>query len=592
MFIGPVFSSELIASARRTRYFLWRLLYAGSLLVLLVAVYLISFGLSGADTIASAANFAHYFFHSFAFAQLAAILLLGPALAAGSIARERERRTIEYLFTTHLTSGEIVLNKAAAAVVQIAGAVLVGVPVLAIAMLLGGISPDELLAVSLVTLSSITAVVALSILCSVLARRARDAIGRSYMAILALVLGPLVMRAVLRGTPAAGFVDAVSEAAGRINPLWVLSAVFDSSPVAGLDRWSMVREMVAAHLAFGLVSLALCAFMLRRMRLEAGPAAVRAGRRRSWRPKLGEYPLAWKEMFTGRRETRAARWGSTAMWLLGVLVVVGSVWQYADAVLNDRNRQFITYALWLSTLLESCALLFSAAWASNSIGAERERETWVMLISTPLTGRDIVAGKVLGSLYASRFLLVPLATLWILTAVADYRMLPAIPFTFGALVLLATSASLVGVFFSLWCQTSARALGATLGVGFVVTTFGTCCWCPFGLVSPIYLLAFPGVFNQLALSAQSFDPGVLLFGGGLYGTLWAAGIALQIGLICVLWTICTQRFDRLAGRIDLTAPPEGGRPMPVPARWIPDEAAAAMPAAKPSVPREVEPGPV
>ena len=42
------------------------------------------------------------FFLSFSWLQILLILLVGPAMAVGTIATERERRTIEYLFVTDL----------------------------------------------------------------------------------------------------------------------------------------------------------------------------------------------------------------------------------------------------------------------------------------------------------------------------------------------------------------------------------------------------------------------------------------------------------------------------------------------------------
>ena len=73
--------------------------------------------------------------------QLMAVLSIGPALAAGTIAQERERRTMEYLYTTPLSNLEIVIGKLGGRVLQILYLVLSGVPVLALAMLLGGIAP-------------------------------------------------------------------------------------------------------------------------------------------------------------------------------------------------------------------------------------------------------------------------------------------------------------------------------------------------------------------------------------------------------------------------------------------------------------------
>jgi ABC-type transport system involved in multi-copper enzyme maturation permease subunit len=137
MLLGPIFSVELVTSARRARYFVVRALYA---LVLLIALFLTYYSYSRAmsfQDIGRVANFTAQFFYSFAWVQLIAVLLLAPAMAAGTIATERERRTIEYLFTSPLSSLEIVLGKLAARLLHVFCLVLAGVPVLALAMLMG-----------------------------------------------------------------------------------------------------------------------------------------------------------------------------------------------------------------------------------------------------------------------------------------------------------------------------------------------------------------------------------------------------------------------------------------------------------------------
>ncbi len=194
---APVFALELVTSARRARYFLWRVLYAALLLAVLILVYLISFGLEE-TTIAAAAEFAQSYLQSFALLQLAAVLLLGPAVTAGAIARERETRTIEYLFTTHLTSAEIVLQKLAAAIAQLTVAVLAGVPVLSIAMLLGGITPEKVLAVTVVTMSTIAAVTSVSLAASTISPRSREAVAAAYGILFLAIVGPAILSGLAR----------------------------------------------------------------------------------------------------------------------------------------------------------------------------------------------------------------------------------------------------------------------------------------------------------------------------------------------------------------------------------------------------------
>ena len=144
----------------------------------------------GALSIAAVAAFSAKFFSAFVFVQLTAVLLLTPAMIAGSIAQERERRTIEYLLASTLSGSEIVLSKFLGRLLQVAALLLAGLPILAIAMMLGGIAPQALAIAFAITLAALVATASLSIGVSVWAERGRDAVVRTYLLLLVFLLLP------------------------------------------------------------------------------------------------------------------------------------------------------------------------------------------------------------------------------------------------------------------------------------------------------------------------------------------------------------------------------------------------------------------
>ena len=189
MLLGPIFSVELVTGARRARYYVLRVVYAGVLLLALsVACLQTAFSSSGAVANATAG-----FFMAFAVLQVLAVLALGPAMAAGTVAMERQRRTIEYLFASPLSNAEILLGKLAARMVMMICLVLAGLPVLGLAMMLGGIAPEALLVVMAITASTLTAVTMISIAVSAWAPRAQDAVVRVYLLLLVLLLAPWIL---------------------------------------------------------------------------------------------------------------------------------------------------------------------------------------------------------------------------------------------------------------------------------------------------------------------------------------------------------------------------------------------------------------
>src|SRR5690242_982464 len=107
-FLGPIFAVEWRLNARRPRFVWLRALYGAILLVALGNVLASEWADStGALPAPRLAAVAAQFFWAFSLVQLLAVLLLTPALTAGSIAEEKERRTLEALLTTDLSAAEI-----------------------------------------------------------------------------------------------------------------------------------------------------------------------------------------------------------------------------------------------------------------------------------------------------------------------------------------------------------------------------------------------------------------------------------------------------------------------------------------------------
>jgi hypothetical protein len=101
-------------------------------------------------------------------------------MVAGTIAEEKDRKTIEYLLVTDLRNREIVLGKLAARLLHLFAHIAVGLPVLGLIRLLGGVSAEQVGALFAVTASTLLSSAGLSMLVSVHARRAREAEGATH----------------------------------------------------------------------------------------------------------------------------------------------------------------------------------------------------------------------------------------------------------------------------------------------------------------------------------------------------------------------------------------------------------------------------
>src|SRR5262249_54855100 len=152
---------------------LFRCLYAFSLLLALCWVYWewqtqINAGRGEAlDAATEMPRFAGRFFAACLLMQFAAVLLLTPIYAAGAIAEEKERRTLEFLLATDLSGREIVLGKFISRVANLALLVATTLPILGLTQLWGGVDPTLVLAGFVLTAATMLSLAGLSVLNSV-----------------------------------------------------------------------------------------------------------------------------------------------------------------------------------------------------------------------------------------------------------------------------------------------------------------------------------------------------------------------------------------------------------------------------------------
>jgi ABC-type transport system involved in multi-copper enzyme maturation permease subunit len=572
MLPGPIFNVELLTSARRTRYFFIRALYA---LILLIALGLIyqswTYRISG-DTIdiRVMAQLSAEFFNVLAWLQLLLVVLLGPAMVAGTIATERERRTIEYLFASSLSNAEIVLGKLAARIIHVVYLVLAGVPILALMMLMGGIAPEALLALAVITLCTVLSVATMSIAVSVWSARAREAVTRAYLVLFALLVLPPLLALLLRAAPFFGAplffsksVADVNEQFLAANPFWVLTAIMTTASGATQGiAFDMLWAFARNHLILSVVLATAATWGVRRTHLKQTTKAAKRRWRLSHvlRPPVGDQAMLWKEIFA---EPAAARLGwvgriAVALILLGV---IGPTFYMFYATYNSPARygrvaeEYLIYAMMMGTILACGGLLLAAARAAGSITSERERDSWTSLVSTPLEAGEIVWAKIAGSVWSLRYVMLLLLLIWGLAGVLEPGFLITVPFTFSMFLLLAFYVSALGVRFSLQCRSSLRAMAAALATAiFIGGAYFFCCLPvligtragdeAMVILAPCvpYLLCVPSVAyvsGDHFFSSREAGPAIFAFIAGTIGYL-IAGIALTGSSI--------GSFDRLSGR--------------------------------------------
>ena len=385
------------------------------------------------------------------------VLLLTPALVAGVIADEKQRKTLHYLMASQLSSAEIVLGKLLVRMLYVSVLLGVSLPVLSLLVLLGGIDPRLVLLSVGGTLSTGWFLASLSIWVSTIARRVREAFFIAFGLECLWLFSPFVLRQISipvwpMFNEAAHWLSEWLGASSPIEEAWELcySTVMTRGKGTKSEVETIVR-MIALQTAFGLILSIIAAWQLRpifrrqgsegearakwirwfrrkrRARRELGasegsplvravqPASITQRRRRLWhRPTLGEYPMLWKELYTGRPGgfTRLVGFMLTAIaggllaynthWLASL--AIEEIWEYG------RNAPRTHYLAWghriafmwflrgVIPLIYIVGILGVTGAAAAAFTSEHEEDTWLSLTATDLTGREIVFAKMVGAM--------------------------------------------------------------------------------------------------------------------------------------------------------------------------------------------------
>ena len=638
---GPVFVYEVVRLGRRRGTILWRLFYVLTVLAVLALMYFSWLdshrgGRGGTVNPHKLAEFATDFFYVFQVLQYAVVVLLTPAYVAGCIADEKERKTLEFLLATDLSGHEIVFGKLAARVMTLLMYVLAGLPVVAFLQLFGGIDPDLLLAGTAASVGTVLGLSALSIYFSVSLKKPRDAIALTYLAVAVYAVGTAALGGVTHGLARTVSWGTLGVVGGRtvewVDVFVALRDGFDwvasgNAPYAVVAYLGTSRGVVtpaginAVLLKFGVfwgvTGVALLAYSVTRLRAIAlrqasgAPGPVRRGRRgralaAAGRPRVCDDAMLWKEVFaegSGRGGCLGSLMAVTIALLVFFTPLAGLCAAFAAYVPVVRDlfgltgdtvpigRRLDEYAVFLNGwvrvatgVLSTLLMLGAAVRGAGTVSGERDRDTWVSLVATPLTVGEMLRGKFLGVVFGMRRLATALVLVWA-TALAFGAVEPALVLASAvALAVYVSAFAWLGIFCSVTARTTTVAtvravLASAFFVGGYVVVGQLCCCLPFLLVSPepralngepVYSVALvvagsvpPLVMGWLPM--QNFGTGRAqwMFSGdtAAIGALApAVGLALWVGFGAFLATLSSARFAVLSNRTADGPPRREGRP--------------------------------
>jgi ABC-type transport system involved in multi-copper enzyme maturation permease subunit len=398
----PVIVRELRAEARNPATFSTRLAGAAILLGLLAFLW---------GTTPSDPRLGTVLFGGLHSALNLAIWLLVPWLSADCISRERRENTLGLLFLTPLSPFDIVVAKGLVHGWRALMLWLAVLPVLAVPLLMGGVSGVAVLTSVLVNFSALCWALAAGLLASAFSRTRSQALALAGLFTLSgfLLQGwvtGLILYGHLIGDYGWSWTDAMLRGLSLSLSLNVLAVMgwsyFQGIPAAG-GGGSMALELLLAFSKVAVLSvlaLVVALFIAARtirlnwqekppgpryfwfLRVFCEPFIWRAFFKLWIRRKLERNPIGWLEQrnWTGRT--------AVAVWL--AIVVSFYIAMLGDTSYYGRFNTEVQFAL---------GLILAVAMASVSAGSfRRERDLGVMelLLVTPLRERELALGRLKG----------------------------------------------------------------------------------------------------------------------------------------------------------------------------------------------------
>jgi hypothetical protein len=398
---GPVFVYESLVLSRGRAVYAGRALFVFIVLIGLATAWSDAGGapLPGGGTGGTAATLqmlaltGRRFFFSMAGIQLAMVLLLAPAATAGAICHDRARGIFAQLAMTDLSDAEIVLGKLGSRLAPIVGVLVSGMPVTSLAALLGGIDPQAL--VSLFVVSVAIAVLGCSLALAISLRAAK--IHEVIIVVLALEVLWLLSVPMWYGATAISGVVPPPDWFKKANPFILVYAPYAWPGYVSLsDVAIFVATVVLISTALVTRTIALVRRnLLEPVRLVQDVGAAGRFRLSRWLewlpgPSLDGNPVLWREW----HRNRPSRWTRIiwTIYVVSTVVVVGI--GIREAIVYGLGGASGSLAIIMAVHFQFLfGLLIISSVAPTSLAEEQVRGSLDVLMTTPLSNRSILWGK-------------------------------------------------------------------------------------------------------------------------------------------------------------------------------------------------------
>jgi ABC-type transport system involved in multi-copper enzyme maturation permease subunit len=385
----PIVERELIEASRRRGTYWIRLAASAVALVLGGWVMLLMHQ-------APPGSLAIALFVTISVAAFVYCLFIGVFRTADCLSEEKREGTLGLLFLTDLRGYDIVLGKLVATSLNAFYGILALFPVMAISLLLGGVTVGEFWRVVLVALGTLFFSLAVGMFCSAISRDERRAMVVAFIIVLFFAGGLPVLAAALEGgrlnnfivpylfIPSPGYAaymafDATFSAPAKFNYF------YHSIAFTHALSWILLL-MSSAIVPRTWQDKALTAAAVRRRQWIHGLHLGSPGRRNRFRARLlDRNPFCW---LVSRHRTKPF-----AVWMF--LAACGAAWSLG-LIFERRDWQdegaYVLTALIVHTVLK----FWVATEASRRFSLDQQSGALELLLSTPMPVQQMIRGQMMG----------------------------------------------------------------------------------------------------------------------------------------------------------------------------------------------------
>ncbi len=498
---GPIFEKELRVASRHKRNYFLRFAYILVLTAFIAGTWFMATSAAGASSrlfqVAQMSETGRRITVTLVWFQFIGIQIVSMVLLSTAVSDELYNRTLGILMTTPISARQIVLGKLSSKLLHVSLLLAIGLPLLAVARVLGGVPTGFLMVSFCITLSAAIFAGCVSFFFSMHRRQSHVVVTDAAVVCLIVYGGPSLLIYLL--SSAYAIPTGIGVFAAHSNPAGFLAVatrqMLNPSAAGPAIPWPVPCLMTL--IGAGCV-LILTIRSLRRLALKQAlgePGLL--GRNREARRARQERPISprptstirrikgpaiiWKEMRSSYARSSRLR-KIFAIWAVVALLTAAYGTCFYFGLMDHKVPQSVFVFVYVLA-----GLLRTATVSATAITSEKEAGSWPVLLTTPLHQTRIAAEKVVGAFMKSWPIWLLLIVHILVFAAARcihpiaLILIPAVTFAAGILV------SAIGILCSSWFCRSSLA-GSLQLICFLIFAVPLCWPLPTYLLSPLLIV--------------------------------------------------------------------------------------------------------